>query len=158
MQLRSHGPEHEPTLTPPPEVQLQPQTDQLQPVPDAPGGADLGTDVNEGETGGPVGENAGLWGYLQPCSDALPRIDLFKEILRYSVGRDAESNYISLDGPKVSKCHRFIYVAFSKPFPTIIYLSITVGSMHCVLTWEPATSSVTVLDMSTNGTWVSFRA
>jgi len=49
------------------------------------------------------GTDAHLWGYLQPCSSALTRIDFWKIHPRYTVGRAAELNQVVLPGAKVSE-------------------------------------------------------
>ena len=45
--------------------------------------------------------NAHLWGFLQPCSTLLKRIDFFRIQPTVSIGRSAE-NEIILPGGKVS--------------------------------------------------------
>jgi serine/threonine/tyrosine protein kinase RAD53 len=44
-----------------------------------------------------------LWGYLQPCSNDLTRLDFWKIKPSYTIGRGAESSII-LPGIKVSEC------------------------------------------------------
>ena len=44
-----------------------------------------------------------LWGYLQPCSSTLTRIDFWKIHPRYTIGRNIESNQVVLPGFKISK-------------------------------------------------------
>ncbi|KAG2122839.1 kinase-like domain-containing protein [Suillus cothurnatus] len=76
--------------------------------------------------------NSHLWGYLQPCSNVLRRLDLWKVQPAASVGR-APDNDIILPGGKVS-------------------------NKHCKITWdgkEDKNSAVTVLDTSSNGTWIN---
>ncbi|KAG1812212.1 kinase-like domain-containing protein [Suillus subaureus] len=76
--------------------------------------------------------NSHLWGYLQPCSNLLRRLDLWKVQPAASVGR-APDNDIILPGSKVS-------------------------NKHCRITWdgkEDKNSAVTVLDTSSNGTWIN---
>lgn len=76
--------------------------------------------------------NSHLWGYLQPCSNVLRRLDLWKVQPAASVGR-APDNDIILPGGKVS-------------------------NKHCRITWdgkEDKNSAVTVLDTSSNGTWIN---
>lgn len=76
--------------------------------------------------------NSHLWGYLQPCSNVLRRIDLWKVAPAASVGR-APDNDIILPGGRVS-------------------------NKHCRITWdgkEDKNSAVTVLDISSNGTWIN---
>ena len=51
----------------------------------------------------PVSLDAHLWGYLQPCSPALTRIDFWKIHPRYTIGRNTEINQVVLPGPKISK-------------------------------------------------------
>ena len=47
--------------------------------------------------------DAHLWGYLQPCSSALARIDFWKIKPKYTIGRNTESNNIVLPGMKISE-------------------------------------------------------
>jgi serine/threonine/tyrosine protein kinase RAD53 len=49
----------------------------------------------------PVDEH--LWGYLQPCSAALTRIDFWRIHPKYAIGRNTETNQVVLPGFKVSK-------------------------------------------------------
>jgi serine/threonine/tyrosine protein kinase RAD53 len=44
-----------------------------------------------------------LWGYLQPCSASLTRIDFWKIHPRYTIGRNTEQNQVVLPGFKVSE-------------------------------------------------------
>lgn len=76
--------------------------------------------------------NGHLWGYLQPCNTLLRRIDLWKVQPAASVGRAVENDII-LPGGRVS-------------------------NKHCRITWdgkEDKNSAVTVLDTSSNGTWIN---
>lgn len=76
--------------------------------------------------------NGHLWGYLQPCNTLLRRIDLWKVQPTASVGRAIENDII-LPGGRVS-------------------------NKHCRITWdgkEDKNSAVTVLDTSSNGTWIN---
>ncbi|KAF8906569.1 CAMK/RAD53 protein kinase [Gymnopilus junonius] len=76
--------------------------------------------------------DAHLWGYLQPCSSALTRIDFWKIHPRYTIGRNNELNQVILPGFKVS-------------------------NQHCTITWDgrETGSSVVVLDLSSNGTFIN---
>jgi len=47
--------------------------------------------------------DAHLWGYLQPCTSALTRIDFWKIHPRYTLGRNTEMNQVVLPGFKVSE-------------------------------------------------------
>ncbi|KAF8200853.1 CAMK/RAD53 protein kinase [Pholiota molesta] len=70
-----------------------------------------------------------LWGYLQPCSAALTRIDFWRVHPSYTIGRNTENNQVVLPGFKVS-------------------------SLHCVISWDGKDndkSSVIVQDLSSNG-------
>ncbi|KAF9478621.1 Pkinase-domain-containing protein [Pholiota conissans] len=74
-----------------------------------------------------------LWGYLQPCSSTLTRIDFWRIHPRYTIGRNTETNQVVLPGAKVS------------------------GS-HCVISWdgnEYDKASVLVQDLSSNGTFLN---
>ncbi|GLB37085.1 putative forkhead associated domain containing protein [Lyophyllum shimeji] len=73
-----------------------------------------------------------LWGYLQPCSPALTRIDFWKIHPRYTIGRNTEQNQIVLPGFKVS-------------------------NLHCTITWDGSDvgQNVVVHDLSSNGTFIN---
>lgn len=106
MDRRSHGFERQSPGHPPHTNQGIPGRDGLQLGSAAPGGVHVGVGMNQVDSNvncESVIDISALWGYLQPCTEALPRINLFKEILRYSVGRDGGNNYITLNGGKVSK-------------------------------------------------------
>jgi len=51
----------------------------------------------------PIQVDAHLWGFLQPCSAALTRIDFWKANAVYDIGRNREGNAIVLPGFKVSE-------------------------------------------------------
>ncbi|KAG8214139.1 kinase-like domain-containing protein [Butyriboletus roseoflavus] len=73
-----------------------------------------------------------LWGFLQPCSTLLKRIDFFKIQPIVSIGR-GEQNEIILPGGKVS-------------------------NRHCRIVWdgkETEKSAVVVADYSSNGTFIN---
>lgn len=46
-----------------------------------------------------------IWGFLQPCSVALTRIDFWRIHPRYTIGRNIDQNQVVLPGPKISECH-----------------------------------------------------
>jgi len=74
-----------------------------------------------------------LWGYLQPCSSALTRIDFWKIHPRYTIGRNIQENQVVLPGFKIS-------------------------NLHCTITWDGKDShpsNVVVLDLSSNGTFIN---
>ncbi|KAF8973309.1 kinase-like domain-containing protein [Flammula alnicola] len=74
-----------------------------------------------------------LWGYLQPCSPALTRIDFWRIHPRYTIGRNTEINQVVLPGFKVS-------------------------NQHCVITWDgkdQAKCNIIVQDLSSNGTFIN---
>ncbi|KAF8843053.1 Pkinase-domain-containing protein [Paxillus ammoniavirescens] len=74
-----------------------------------------------------------LWGFLQPCSAQLKRIDFFKIQPTVSIGRNGEQNEIVLPGGRVS-------------------------NRHCRIVWdgkEDDKSAVIVADYSSNGTWIN---
>ncbi|KAF8161058.1 kinase-like domain-containing protein [Crassisporium funariophilum] len=80
-----------------------------------------------------VSVDAHLWGYLQPCSASLTRIDFWKIHPRYTIGRNTELNQVILPGFKVS-------------------------NQHCVIVWDGAESSsstAVVHDLSSNGTFIN---
>jgi len=43
-----------------------------------------------------------LWGYLQPCTGGLTRIDFWKIHPRYTIGRNTELNQVVFPGFKIS--------------------------------------------------------
>jgi serine/threonine/tyrosine protein kinase RAD53 len=43
-----------------------------------------------------------LWGYLQPCTGGLTRIDFWKIHPRYTIGRNTEYNQVVFPGFKIS--------------------------------------------------------
>jgi serine/threonine/tyrosine protein kinase RAD53 len=53
-----------------------------------------------------------LWGFLQPCSAALARIDFWKLSPTYTIGRNQDCNNVVLHGLKVSEYY-IHYVSFS---------------------------------------------
>lgn len=53
---------------------------------------------------GPGDASSHLWGFLQPCSTLLKRIDFFKVQPTVSIGRNGEQNEIILPGGRVSAC------------------------------------------------------
>jgi hypothetical protein len=61
----------------------------------------------------PPGIDSHLWGYLQPCSASLTRIDFWKIKPRYHLGRNIELNEVVLPGFKVSEYHVFSTVEIS---------------------------------------------
>jgi hypothetical protein len=44
-----------------------------------------------------------LWGYLQPCTGGLTRIDFWKIHPRYTIGRNTELNQVVFPGFKISE-------------------------------------------------------
>jgi ser/thr/tyr protein kinase RAD53 len=52
-----------------------------------------------------------LWGFLQPCSAALARIDLWRINPTYTFGRNTEFNQVVLPGPHISECCCFLYAS-----------------------------------------------
>ncbi|KAM6502304.1 CAMK/RAD53 protein kinase [Amanita muscaria] len=74
-----------------------------------------------------------LWGYLQPCSPTLTRIDFWKINPRYTIGRNTQTNQVVLPGFKIS-------------------------NNHCLITWdgsEDMNSTVMIHDLSSNGTFIN---
>lgn len=94
--------------------------------------------------------DAHLWGYLQPCSHALNRIDFWKIHPRYTIGRNGELNQVILPGFKVSE-YTFLSCCL------LSFQRVYSGNQHCTITWDGREngSSVVVLDLSSNGTFVS---
>jgi serine/threonine/tyrosine protein kinase RAD53 len=91
-----------------------------------------------------------LWGYLQPCSSALTRIDFWKIHPRYTIGRNIQENQVVLPGFKISE----------SPFTDTLHSPSLddPGNLHCTITWDGKDahpSNVVVLDLSSNGTFVS---
>ncbi|KAI9571653.1 kinase-like domain-containing protein [Boletus coccyginus] len=82
---------------------------------------------------GPGDASSHLWGFLQPCSTLLKRIDFFKVQPTVSIGRNGEQNEIILPGGRVS-------------------------NRHCRIVWdgkEDDKSAVIVADYSSNGTFIN---
>lgn len=74
-----------------------------------------------------------LWGALIPCNPQIARVDLWKIQTNYCVGRNPSGNQIVFPGPKIS-------------------------NFHCEIVWDGNDSQdavVTVLDLSSNGTYIS---
>ena len=101
-----------------------------------------------------------FFGCLQPCNSALRRIDFVKTRPVVRIGR-GPNNDINFPGIRIS--------AKSLPPSTLLFfppstlcLRVTsflglIGLNHCQIKWdgcEDSRSNVTVLDNSTNGTWV----
>jgi serine/threonine/tyrosine protein kinase RAD53 len=103
----------------------------------------------------PLDRDAHLWGYLLPVNDKLTRIDFWREQRQYTVGRNTELNKIVFPGFKVSKCLP-ILLSLKIPSSTIV----ATGNRHCEITWsaEDTGGTVLVLDLSSNGTYVSVRS
>ncbi|PPQ80603.1 hypothetical protein CVT25_001565 [Psilocybe cyanescens] len=72
-----------------------------------------------------------LWGYLQPCGPGPSRILFPKAVCRWSFGRKRDNNINS-----------------------IVLEALKISSQHCVITYQ-GNNKVTVLDMSSNGTWIN---
>jgi len=91
-----------------------------------------------------------LWGALIPCNSHIARVDLWKIQTTYCVGRNPQGNQIVFPGPKISQSSR------SHVLRLIAYKVYT-GNFHCQMTWDGNDSQdsvVTVLDLSSNGTYV----
>lgn len=43
-----------------------------------------------------------LWGSLMPCNSSIARVDLWKLLTVYCVGRNATGNQVVFPGPKIS--------------------------------------------------------
>ncbi|KAF9452361.1 Pkinase-domain-containing protein [Macrolepiota fuliginosa MF-IS2] len=74
-----------------------------------------------------------LWGALIPCNAAISRVDLWKIHPTYHVGRNPTDNQVVFPGPKIS-------------------------NYHCQIAWDGVDSRdsvVTVLDLSSNGTYIN---
>ena len=50
----------------------------------------------------PENNDSHLWGYLQPCSSGLTRIDFWKIHPAYTIGRNTEFNSVVFPGFKIS--------------------------------------------------------
>ncbi|KAI0930029.1 hypothetical protein AcV5_006838 [Taiwanofungus camphoratus] len=80
--------------------------------------------------------DAHLWGYLQPCSSRLVRVDFLKIKSMYTVGRNGDpqnGNDIVFPGMKIS-------------------------NFHCKIVWdgrEDKRSAIMVMDLSSNGTFIN---
>ncbi|KAJ7292918.1 kinase-like domain-containing protein [Mycena rebaudengoi] len=75
-----------------------------------------------------------LWGYLEPINPGLVRIDFWRCIRTYEIGRDVQANRIVLPGMNIS-------------------------NEHAVISWnghiDENDSSVVIKDLSRNGTFVN---
>ncbi|KAF7978399.1 hypothetical protein HWV62_799 [Athelia sp. TMB] len=74
-----------------------------------------------------------IWGFLQPYSPALKRVDLWKSLPVYDIGRTMEGNVIILPGLKIS-------------------------SKHARISWDGHTggqATVILRDLSSNGTFIN---
>ncbi|KAF7979844.1 hypothetical protein HWV62_40589 [Athelia sp. TMB] len=81
----------------------------------------------------PQGIDSHIWGFLQPCSPALKRIDFWKSVSVYDIGRNPDGNVIILPGFKVS-------------------------NKHAKISWDGQSnkdSAVVVQDLSSNGTFIN---
>jgi hypothetical protein len=100
-----------------------------------------------------------LWGFLQPCSTLLKRIDFFKIQPTVSIGRSGEQNEIILPGGKVS-AYISLCCSSLRVVPRRIDAFLA-GNRHCRIVWdgkEDDKSAVIVADYSSNGTFVGFDA
>jgi len=95
-----------------------------------------------------------LWGYLQPVTPAINRIDFWRSEPKYTIGRNTECNRIILPGFKVSEYRISKLFVFRGP---VLNVRLALGNKHCEITWdgEPRGGTVVVLDLSSNGTFVS---
>jgi hypothetical protein len=59
--------------------------------------------------------DAHLWGYLQPCSQKLTRIDFWRQNRSCCIGRNRDQNDVILPGTKVSKCQNDQVLDFAQP-------------------------------------------
>ncbi|KAG6375586.1 kinase-like domain-containing protein [Boletus reticuloceps] len=103
--------------------------------------------------------NGHLWGFLQPCSTLLKRIDFFKIQPTVSIGRHKDENEIILPGVRVSA-----YSSLCRSSLRVFLCRIDAflaGNRHCRIVWdgkEDDKSAVIVADYSSNGTFVGFHA
>ncbi|EPQ57134.1 Pkinase-domain-containing protein, partial [Gloeophyllum trabeum ATCC 11539] len=85
----------------------------------------------------PVVQNeAHLWGFLQPCSSELTRIDLWKSIPIYQFGRNENKTAGN----------------------NIVFPGLKISNIHCTIEWdgrEDINSTITVHDKSSNGTFIN---
>ena len=65
--------------------------------------------------------DAHLWGFLQPCSSTIARMDFMKAVQVVDIGRNTEGNLFVLPGFKVSE-----YMLVS-----VRYYAPSASSMHC---------------------------
>ncbi|KAI0058110.1 kinase-like protein [Artomyces pyxidatus] len=78
--------------------------------------------------------NSHLFGYLQPCTINMARVDLYKAVPEVKIGRAPA------------------------PVNDLVFPSMKISQRHCRLSWNGAedhTSIVTITDTSTNGTWIN---
>lgn len=60
----------------------------------------------------PENNDSHLWGYLQPCSGGLTRIDFWKIHPCYTIGRNTEFNSVVFPGFKISQLHPSLLFLF----------------------------------------------
>ena len=97
-----------------------------------------------------------IWGFLQPCSPALKRIDFWKSVSVYDIGRNPEGNVIILPGFKVS-AYLFICVVCHRGIPILNHATPVTGNKHAKISWDGQSNkdaAVVVQDLSSNGTFV----
>ena len=103
-----------------------------------------------------------FFGCLQPCNSALRRIDFVKTSPVVRIGRGPNNDFnfpgirISAKPLPPSTLH-FSFFPFLHPLLTSRVFLGLIGFNHCQIKWdgcEDSRSNVTVLDTSTNGTWV----
>lgn len=94
----------------------------------------------------PETDDTHLWGYLQPCTSGLTRIDFWKIHPRYTIGRNKEFNQVVFPGFKISESLGITHLLLT-----------LIGNNHCVISWDgrdSVDSSIVVEDLSSNGTFV----
>jgi serine/threonine/tyrosine protein kinase RAD53 len=80
--------------------------------------------ATQGTVGAMPSIDAHLWGFLQPCTGALLRIDFWKASPVYDIGRNKEGNQIVLPGFKVSE-----YPAQTPTVPSLCFLYVTAANV-----------------------------
>lgn len=106
----------------------------------------------------PPSMDSHIWGFLQPLSPALKRIDFWKSLSVYDIGRNPDVNIIILPGLKISaygKKKKSTSPA-APPFHAQPHYT-HAGSKHARISWDGQSNkhaTVILQDLSSNGTFV----
>ncbi|KAF7978410.1 hypothetical protein HWV62_821 [Athelia sp. TMB] len=107
----------------------------------------------------PPSMDSHIWGFLQPLSPALKRIDFWKSLSVYDIGRNPDVNIIILPGLKISaygKKKKSTSPA-APPFHAQPHYT-HAGSKHARISWDGQSNkhaTVILQDLSSNGTFIN---